>query len=69
MLHDVGKIAIPKEIINKPGKLDPHEWNTGSQFDPAVAEALLSVVTASEGPAAAPAAVRHKPATATALAA
>ena len=26
MLHDVGKIVIPKEIINKPGKLDPHEW-------------------------------------------
>ncbi|HEY1715635.1 MAG TPA: HD-GYP domain-containing protein [Solirubrobacteraceae bacterium] len=26
MLHDVGKIRIPKEIINKPGKLDPHEW-------------------------------------------
>ncbi len=22
----MGKIAIPKEIINKPGKLDPHEW-------------------------------------------
>jgi putative nucleotidyltransferase with HDIG domain len=27
LLHDVGKIAIPKEIINKPGKLDPHEWD------------------------------------------
>jgi HD-GYP domain-containing protein (c-di-GMP phosphodiesterase class II) len=26
MLHDVGKIAIPKAIINKPGKLDPTEW-------------------------------------------
>ena len=27
LLHDVGKIAIPKEIINKPGKLEPHEWD------------------------------------------
>ena len=26
LLHDVGKIAIPKEIINKPGKLDDREW-------------------------------------------
>jgi putative nucleotidyltransferase with HDIG domain len=26
LLHDVGKIAIPKEIINKPGKLDDAEW-------------------------------------------
>jgi putative nucleotidyltransferase with HDIG domain len=26
LLHDVGKVAIPKEIINKPGKLDPVEW-------------------------------------------
>jgi HD-GYP domain-containing protein (c-di-GMP phosphodiesterase class II) len=25
-LHDVGKIAVPKEIINKPGPLDPEEW-------------------------------------------
>jgi putative nucleotidyltransferase with HDIG domain len=26
LLHDVGKIAVPKEIINKPGSLDEHEW-------------------------------------------
>ena len=26
LLHDVGKIAIPKQIINKPGPLDPQEW-------------------------------------------
>ncbi|WP_053226097.1 HD-GYP domain-containing protein [Solirubrobacter soli] len=26
LLHDVGKVAIPKAIINKPGKLDPDEW-------------------------------------------
>ena len=25
LLHDVGKIAIPKEIINKPGPLTPEE--------------------------------------------
>ena len=25
LLHDVGKVAIPKAIINKPGKLDPAE--------------------------------------------
>jgi HD-GYP domain-containing protein (c-di-GMP phosphodiesterase class II) len=26
LLHDVGKIAIPNEIINKPGPLDEDEW-------------------------------------------
>jgi HD-GYP domain-containing protein (c-di-GMP phosphodiesterase class II) len=26
MLHDVGKIRVPTEIINKPGKLNEDEW-------------------------------------------
>jgi HD-GYP domain-containing protein (c-di-GMP phosphodiesterase class II) len=26
LLHDVGKIAIPKAIVNKPGPLDEDEW-------------------------------------------
>jgi len=26
MLHDVGKVAVPKEIINKPGPLSAQEW-------------------------------------------
>lgn len=26
LLHDIGKIAVPKEIINKPGPLTDEEW-------------------------------------------
>ncbi len=26
LLHDVGKVAIPKEILDKPGPLDEREW-------------------------------------------
>jgi HD-GYP domain-containing protein (c-di-GMP phosphodiesterase class II) len=27
LLHDIGKIAVPAEIINKPGPLDDNEWS------------------------------------------
>ena len=26
LLHDVGKVAVPKDIVNKPGPLDDEEW-------------------------------------------
>lgn len=28
LLHDVGKMAIPLEVLNKPGRLEGHEWQT-----------------------------------------
>ncbi|MDX6680849.1 MAG: hypothetical protein QOG94_888 [Solirubrobacteraceae bacterium] len=31
LLHDVGKIAVPKAIINKPGPLDEEEWKVMRQ--------------------------------------
>jgi HD-GYP domain-containing protein (c-di-GMP phosphodiesterase class II) len=31
LLHDVGKISVPKEIINKPGPLDDDEWKVMHQ--------------------------------------
>lgn len=28
LLHDIGKMSTPKEILNKPGPLDDEEWET-----------------------------------------
>lgn len=50
LLHDVGKIGVPNEIINKPTKLSDEvvreelEKNMGTQFDPEVAKCMIALI-------------------------
>lgn len=41
LLHDVGKIGIPENILKKPGKLDDQEWNVMKQHPVIGAEKVL----------------------------
>ncbi|MFC1545653.1 HD-GYP domain-containing protein [Gemmatimonadota bacterium] len=41
LLHDIGKVAIPDEILNKPGKLDPGDWAYIQKHPVASARILL----------------------------
>ena len=41
LLHDVGKLVIPEEVLNKPGRLTADEWETVKQH-PAAGVELLS---------------------------
>jgi len=43
LLHDIGKIRVPKEIINKPGKLDANEWEL-IRHHPVDGEQMLQLV-------------------------
>ncbi|WP_069997207.1 HD-GYP domain-containing protein [Cellulosilyticum sp. I15G10I2] len=40
-LHDIGKMGVPENILNKKGKLLPHEW-TQIQRHPEIGYAILS---------------------------
>jgi HD-GYP domain-containing protein (c-di-GMP phosphodiesterase class II) len=43
MLHDIGKSKIPKEVLNKPGKLDDAEWNQMKKHPLAGVEIVLNL--------------------------
>lgn len=41
MLHDIGKLFIPKDVLHKPGKLDAKEWELMQEHPVRGAEYLL----------------------------
>jgi diguanylate cyclase (GGDEF)-like protein/putative nucleotidyltransferase with HDIG domain len=43
LLHDIGKVAIPDDILNKPGKLNEDEWKVMREH-PAIGERILRAV-------------------------
>src|SRR5215217_1967150 len=49
-LHDIGKIAIPDAILNKPGPLEPEEWSFMRRHT-LIGESMLSAAPALQGAA------------------
>jgi diguanylate cyclase (GGDEF)-like protein/putative nucleotidyltransferase with HDIG domain len=43
LLHDVGKLVIPEDVLNKPGKLDEHEWKLMRSHPTAGVEMLADI--------------------------
>jgi putative nucleotidyltransferase with HDIG domain len=51
MLHDIGKVGIPEEILNKNGPLNPDEWETMKQhvcFGDQLLEPLRAIASVRE---------------------
>jgi putative nucleotidyltransferase with HDIG domain len=49
MLHDLGKAAMPQDVLNKPGKLTPAEFDIIKQHPVRGYEMLLACADVSEG--------------------
>jgi HD-GYP domain-containing protein (c-di-GMP phosphodiesterase class II) len=43
LFHDYGKLAIPREILNKPGRFEPEEWELMKSHPIQAVKTLLSV--------------------------
>ena len=43
LLHDVGKLAVPREVLDKPGRLTPSEWATVQAHVPASIDILAGL--------------------------
>jgi diguanylate cyclase (GGDEF)-like protein len=43
LLHDIGKVAVPEQILEKPGPLSPEEWQTVVQH-PRIGQVIIDQV-------------------------
>ena len=43
LLHDLGKLGVPSQVLEKPGKLDPHEWEQIRRHPEGTARVLKGV--------------------------